>query len=190
MWMFDLLPPNATAQERAITLAIARDVPVPVRDVCNADKCQADLLPWLAWAFSVDEWDASWSDAQKRAVIKNSAEIHRHKGTIGAVKEALSAIGVQAEVQEWFNQMPEGEPYTFKVMLGSSSDGVAQSALKKLFSVINSAKNLRSHMDKVQVVAKTQTGPAVAAVTGLGSNIRVTNFQWATTVFNETTICM
>ena len=52
-----LLPHNASPQERAIEAATARlaDVPVPLRDLWNPETCPAELLPWLAWAFGVDE---------------------------------------------------------------------------------------------------------------------------------------
>lgn len=91
--MSDLFPPNATAQERAISEAIDRTVPVVVREVWNPDTCPSDLLPWLAWAFSVDEWDSGWSDEVKRAAIAASVSIHRKKGTLWAVRTALENIG-------------------------------------------------------------------------------------------------
>src|SRR5688500_13103717 len=109
--MSDLLPINATPAERAMEGATSRltDVPVPPRSMWDADTCPAALLPWLAWAFSVDEWDSSWSEAQKRASIRGSVEIHQHKGTIGAVRDAVAALGVPAQVQEWFNLSPAGD---------------------------------------------------------------------------------
>lgn len=90
-----LLPVNATSQERAIEASTARlsDVPVPVRDVWNPDTCPSAVLPWLAWQYSVDQWDATWSDDQKRGVIKASVSVHRHKGTIGAVRSVFTALG-------------------------------------------------------------------------------------------------
>lgn len=186
-----LLPANASDGERAVSLAIERhaDLPVPVRDVWNPATCPANLLAWLAWAYSVDEWDSNWSEAQKRQIIQASLDVHRHKGTIGAVKEALAALFYDARIQEWFNQLPEGNPYTFKVLLGTDQVGISQQAVQALFSVIERTKNLRSHLDEVRIIAKTTAGPQVAAVTGLGSDIRVTNYVWATVVFNETTIC-
>jgi phage tail P2-like protein len=189
--MSDLLPANATGGERALSLAAERagSVPVRVRDVWDPDTCPANLLAWLAWAFSVDEWDAAWTDEQKRDTIRRSIVVHRYKGTIGAVREALAALGVDAQVQEWFNQVPEGNPYTFKVLLQADQVGISKDAIKSLFAVIERTKNLRSHLDDVQVIAKTQAGPYLAAVTGLGSDIRVTNYVWATVVFNETAIC-
>jgi len=63
-----LLPPNATALEHAADAAMARiaDVNVPIRDLWNPDLCPEALLPWLAWALSVEPWDADWPVWQQR----------------------------------------------------------------------------------------------------------------------------
>ena len=90
-----LLPHNASPQERAIEAATARlaDVPVPLRDLWNPETCPAELLPWLAWAFGVDEWESGWTEAAKRAAIRDSVNIHRHKGTVWAIKRVLANAG-------------------------------------------------------------------------------------------------
>lgn len=92
--MTSLLPLNSTPAERAIEGATDRPVPAPIRDLWNPDRCPAALLPWLAWALSVDDWDASWTEEVQRAVIAASIEIHRHKGTIWAMKRAVQAAGL------------------------------------------------------------------------------------------------
>lgn len=88
-----LLPPNATAQELALEGATARDVPTPIRDVWDPDTCPASMLPWLAWAFGVDEWDPVWSDEAKRNVIRNSVEVQRRKGSIWSIKRVIADAG-------------------------------------------------------------------------------------------------
>lgn len=90
-----LLPPNATAIERGFDDAGSRvtELPVPVGDIWNPAACPGHLLPWLAWALSVDRWDDAWSVQQQRAVIAASVEVHRRKGTIGAIRAALAAEG-------------------------------------------------------------------------------------------------
>ncbi|WP_323010034.1 phage tail protein I [Paracoccus sp. (in: a-proteobacteria)] len=99
--MTSLLPPNATRSERAIGAATARPVPVPVGDLWNPATCPAALLPWLAWALSVDDWDPDWSDEAKRATIAASLSVHRRKGTVWAMREALRAAGLgDADIQE------------------------------------------------------------------------------------------
>ena len=93
--MSSLLPPNASASERALDEATSRvgAVPVAIADLWNPQTCPATALPWLAWALSVDVWDSAWSESVKRSVIAKSIEIHRHKGTVWAVREALRAGG-------------------------------------------------------------------------------------------------
>jgi phage tail P2-like protein len=93
--MNSLLPPNATPQETAIEAATARiaEVPVPNAALWNPATCPAALLPWLAWALSVDDWDGTWPEERQRAVISASVAVHRRKGTRGAVVAALAAAG-------------------------------------------------------------------------------------------------
>lgn len=90
-----LLPSNATRLERALGQVIGRisDVPVPIADLWSPHRCPAPLLPWLAWALSVDEWDAGWPEDRKRDVIAASVEIHRHKGSMWAVRRTLAVMG-------------------------------------------------------------------------------------------------
>lgn len=90
-----LLPPNATAPERALEQATARiaAVPVPLRALWNPLTCPASLLPWLAWALRVREWDSNWPEATQRAVIAASVPVHKHKGTLGSIKQALATAG-------------------------------------------------------------------------------------------------
>ena len=91
-----LLPPSSTPLERAIDQTAAARLsalPSVVASLWNADTCPAPLLPYLAWAMSVDEWNDGWGVDKKRAVIKESRHIHQHKGTLSAINRALAAIG-------------------------------------------------------------------------------------------------
>ena len=113
-----LLPVDGTKRERAIEGADAAIVDLDVgqiiraREVANAP---AAILPDLAWERSVDVYDPAWSDDVKRAVIEAAPEVHRHKGTVYAVQTALSALGVDSQITEWWQTSPRGLPYTFHV---------------------------------------------------------------------------
>lgn len=183
-----LLPPNATAQEVALSEAVARvgDVPVIVREVWNADTCPADLLPWLARAVSVDVWDANWSSDQKRATIRSSLTVHREKGTIGAVRKAMAALGFDARVQEWFNQSPPGPEYTYRLILEADQIGFSKLDVELLLEVIEQTKNLRSHLTEIAPIVRTLAGPTVAAVIMLGveMTLPVSDLQEATLISN------
>jgi phage tail P2-like protein len=90
-----LLPINASQAETALARAVARvsDVPLPLRDIWNAETCPADMLDLLAWSYSVDEWDAGWSDDAKRATIRDSLLVQRRKGSVWSVRRALTNAG-------------------------------------------------------------------------------------------------
>lgn len=91
-----LLPPSATTRERDLEAAMAHMEAVDVAVIATtgrADACPDAVVPWLAWARSVDWWDTIWSDEQRRAVIAAAWKIHKHKGTPASIKWALSALG-------------------------------------------------------------------------------------------------
>ncbi len=111
-----LLPPGASALARAIETVKAEPVSgleQPLSTLWNADTCPTHLLPWLAWAFSVDVWESDWPGTVKREVIRRSIEVHRLKGTRRAVEIALDALGVRIDLAEWFEY--GGAPHTFRL---------------------------------------------------------------------------
>lgn len=143
-----LLPPNASPLEVSVESVAASRIdtlPVPLATVWNPETCPAALLPWLAWALSVDEWDSAWTEAQKRRAIKNSPFIHQHKGTLAAVKRALSNLDTPFTVIEWFEQVPAGQPFTFDVAATLSLNALGADTFRSIMRLINTAKNLRSH---------------------------------------------
>ncbi len=67
-------------------------LPLPIKQIRYPHQCPANLLPWLAWDYSVDIWDSAWSEQTQRDVIDASVFVHRHKGTPAAVLRALEAM--------------------------------------------------------------------------------------------------
>lgn len=91
-----LLPPNATALERAASLTAGARldaIPARIASLWSADTCPESLLPYLAWALSVDEWDSKWGIDRKRDAVRNARRIHQQKGTRSAVRLALASVG-------------------------------------------------------------------------------------------------
>lgn len=183
----DLLPSNASKTERKMSLVGARmtSIPIPVRDVWSADNAPESVLPWLAWALSVDNWDKNWTEAQKRAVIKDAPVSQKIKGTIGAVESNLLALGVTIRIQEWFNQIPEGDPYTYILWLDVQEDVLDQEKLNRILDIIATKKNLRSHMTTTKITVKSVSQVFAVSNVRVGHNIHVTNFKEPTFGFNE-----
>lgn len=173
--MSNLLPANSTELERAAAAAgaAAADLPVILRSLWHPEACPAKLLPWLAWAWSVDAWQDNWSERQKRDTIKQALEVQSIKGTIGAVRRALGALGLPARVQEWFNQTPAGAPYTFRLLLDADQTPLTQADLVKILEVVERTKNLRSHLEVALLTITSVAAPSVAVVAGLGLDLGV-----------------
>lgn len=79
-----------------MALATARvgTVPVAITSLWNADSCPSDMLAFLAWAFSVDEWDEGWPDEFKRQTIREAMSVQSRKGTVWSVKRVLANAGL------------------------------------------------------------------------------------------------
>lgn len=188
--MTSLLPINATALERAAEAfgVRATDIPVLVRALWNPETCPLNLLPWLAWAWSVDSWSDDWSESQKRDTVKQALAVQRIKGTVGAVRRALGALGLPVRVQEWFNQTPTGQPYTFRLLLDVDQGALTKVDLVKVLEVVANTKNLRSQLETVLLTVTSQAELSVAVVTTLGSDLSVSNYQPPRLVINESAL--
>lgn len=143
-----LLPPNATDAERALeaTTATASDLPVPLRSLWNPDTCPAALLPWLAWALSLDSWQPYWPERIKRQRIRDAIEIQRRKGTAKSVRDVVRSFGSSLAIREWWQRAEPGEPHTFDVTLTLGAD-VPNTAdyQQDIVDEITRTKPVRSH---------------------------------------------
>ncbi|HLP23832.1 MAG TPA: phage tail protein I, partial [Microbacteriaceae bacterium] len=155
-----LLPPNATAAERSLSLSTARaaKLAVPHRKTWDPSTCPLDVLPWLAWALSVDEWDSSWPEEKKRAAVAASIDLHRRKGTTGAVRKALSALGYEVQINE-----RTGTPYVFRIEVDATVNGMSDSTYAETERIALQQKNARSHLGGIDAVLTARPSLAFAA---------------------------
>ena len=144
-----LLPASATAIERAIEHATSgtSNLTVPVRDVWNPDTCPVAVLPWLAWAFAVEEWRDSWPEAVKRAMIKAAIQTRKLRGTRQAVEEIVKSFGAHVLLQEWWETSPRGVPHTFSITIsyGAAKPTITAGFQNDIVAQVTRAKPLRSH---------------------------------------------
>ncbi|MGR7890402.1 phage tail protein I [Klebsiella aerogenes] len=153
-----LLPGNATPGELALEQVMAHvgNLPIDIRTVKNPDLCPLELLPWLAWEYAVTCWDTEWTEQQKRDVIKNAAAVNQHRGTPGAVKQALAAVDRQIDLVEWFNDTPPADPYTFRVIVYGNS--ITDAELQKISQQVTDAKNARSYLSDIRITDQAVSG--------------------------------
>ena len=170
-----ILPPNHTEFEAAMERLIQNSRPdlTPVSQLMDPDTCPAELLGWLAWAFSADIWDASWDEATKRRVIKQSLEVHRRKGTVGAVRRALEAMGFLPKVVEWSQMEPQGAPHSFALILEILENADSPEKIAQALRAVETTKPVRSHLASVQITTATTALPIAAATVSVGQIITV-----------------
>ncbi|WP_460065314.1 phage tail protein I [Pseudomonas sp. S2_H08] len=175
--MKSLLPLNSTQLERAMEAAFFEKTIVPLRDLYNADICPVHLLPHLAWAWSVDRWDYRWTEATKRAAIKASYYIHKHKGTIGALRRVVEPLGYLIEIVEWFQTVPEGVPGTFALKVGVLDTGITEEMYLELERLIDDAKPVSRKMTGLDITLETRLDAYVGFAVYDGDEIDV--YPWS-----------
>lgn len=173
-----LLPPNATALERALDAAAARieDVPAPLAQLWDPATCALELLPWLAWGVSVDAWNPDWTEAVKRATVAQSIAHHRQKGTPAAIDIVMAGFDELLALVEWHQTTPRGVPHTFDIVLplivadGRAQNGARATAAfaESLVREISRVKPLREHFRFVQSLTAETTMYLVGAARIVG----------------------
>jgi phage tail P2-like protein len=163
-----LLPPSATRFERRLAATSGRlsRLPVAIDSLWDPSRCRPELLPWLAWAASVDIWfdnkdDPTEEASRRRELIRKSAFVHQHKGTRAAIRQALNAFAnANITLTEWWQQTPPGPPHTFNLdlLVNGNLSGIAGADLnERLRQAIDAIKPVRSHYTFTISTVQTST---------------------------------
>lgn len=169
----DLLPPSASRMERVAARVCASlgEVPVPLRQLWNPWTCRADLLPYLAWAFSVDRWDEAWPISTKRKAVADAFYLHKYKGTTGAMRRVVEPFGFFIRVNEWWNI--DTAPGTFTLDIGVQDQGITEDTYLELERLISDAKPCSRHMIGMSINLQTSGPHWVGAASYLGEEITI-----------------
>ncbi|HCD6485299.1 TPA: phage tail protein I [Klebsiella pneumoniae] len=160
-----LLPPSSGGWMRSAEASSGRlsGIAVAIRQVWTPEDCPVELLPYLAWALSVDRWDKDWPAEKKIAAIQQSYWLHRRKGTRAAVRRVIEGMGFSATFAEWFDV--GDEPGTFRLEVDVSDVGIAPRTLDELDRMVDGTKPASRHMAQMTLANRTQgaafTGAAV-----------------------------
>ncbi|MCF8592193.1 phage tail protein I [Klebsiella sp. FK2020ZBJ35] len=168
-----LLPPSSTAWLRSTEAATARlsGITVAIRTLWTPTVCPIDLLPYLAWALSVDRWDKDWPAERKIAVIQRSYWLHRRKGTRAAVRRVIEDMGFSATFAEWFDV--GDQPGTFRLEVDVNEIGITPKTLDELNRLIGDAKPVSRHLSQLTISASTEGTAWIGAAIADGEIITV-----------------
>lgn len=147
-----LLPPNQTPFESDLETVSSRisNLPVEIRDVWNPDTCPLELLPWLAWALSIDSWKDYWPESVKRARLRNAITISRRKGTRQSLNDVMSSFGVEMDLDETNEDLA---PFQFNVKIDVNNTGALSSEFTRdVVEEISRTKRSASYFELQQQV--------------------------------------
>lgn len=151
-------------QRAAAACASISDLPVPLRDLWNPWKCPVKFLPYLAWAFSVDRWEETWTETAKRQAVSDAFWIHQRKGTVAAVKRVIEGLGYSMTLEEWWEVAdPAG---TFRLEIDLKEIGITEPMINELERIIDDAKPVSRHISQLTLSASAYgTAHIGAAIT-------------------------
>lgn len=188
------LPPVLKNDPKMIALArtIAEQLQVTARQIekniiyARIDELDEQTLDVLAYDLHVDWYDYSYPIEVKRQTIKDSVKVHRKLGTKYAVETALGAVYPGTKVQEWFEY--GGKPYTFRVIIGVTTEGLTAARQAEVLNRVRFYKNLRSHLEAISYQMEQATTIHVAGYHAIGTRLEVwpylaDNFTEEATVF-------
>lgn len=146
-----ILPIGSSQLEKcaAEICAQAQDLNVDLSILWNPEKCPVNLLPFLAWALSVDYWEESWEEDKKREVIKSAFYIHRQKGTISSLKRVIEPFGFLLELKEWFEE--NANVGTFRLSIEIPPDGINKNLATELSRLIDNTKPVSRHLSQLAI---------------------------------------
>jgi P2-related tail formation protein len=122
------------------------------------DVVDSSALPWLASQLDVDSFkgfDQCTTDDQRRSILKEAIDLHRHIGTKSAIEKACSLIGfTPAAINENVPLTIGGNPVwcAFSVQLNPSDLSIfTADSLTMLRQYINYYKNARSILTEIYI---------------------------------------
>lgn len=158
-------------QRAAAACASISDLSVPLRDLWNPWKCPVKFLPYLAWAFSVDRWEETWSEKEKRQAVSDAFWIHQRKGTVAAVRRVIETLGYSMTLQEWWDVAdPAG---TFRLEINLNDIGITEPMIYELERIIGDAKPVSRHISQLTLLQHSRGLASIGAAVSDGEIITV-----------------
>ena len=180
-----LLPPNQPINDQKLALFLTDNLECLTEYLTTLpDEANKEVLEHLAVIFDVDI--AGLNEDEAREYIKSAIDIHKHKGTVYAVKKAINVVFEKAELKEWFDKGLTAGLFDVEVTL--KADPTAIYTTKKFQTaktLINDAKNVRSHLNHFEIKFPQSTGE-IQTTNALNLKVGVSNKTNLTTTSTAT----
>lgn len=155
-------------------------IPLEVLLVYMIDKVPASALPLLAKQFDVLGYKGmklAGTDQDKRNLIKRSIELHRYKGTVWAIEEALKSIGFEDVI---IHEHANGHWAKFSIEITNTQVPISAESYSELIAMVNEYKNARSELVGVNmnlevedIITVTTDGVLIANELGVQDTVTI-----------------
>lgn len=123
--------PLAEAIDRVLATRMT-DLSIEIGHSVDPERCRADLLPWLAYTRGVDVWSGSWSEAQKRAVVRDAYKNFKRRGTRTGLELELGNLLSDVTIFEWWEEAAAAATFRVNVEGTALESLEAQDAISEV----------------------------------------------------------
>jgi phage tail P2-like protein len=139
----------------------------------RVDELDEQTLDDLAWQFNLhwhDGYQFLTSIEEKRSLVKNAIRLKQHNGTRWALERIGEILNMPITVVEWWENAEYGtelELYEFDIFIDANGRGITDTFYEDAINLINSIKNVRSHLRKMQAMISIRNDFYMGAVCSL-----------------------
>lgn len=118
------------------------------RTIAMIEQLSEDILDVLAVELRTPYYSGDMDIDQKRRVIKNTLLWFFRAGTPAAVRELVSAVFGNGDIEEWFDfTEPPYTPGTFDIVTDAR---MTEDIVERFLQIVKQVKNTRSHLRRVR----------------------------------------
>ncbi len=172
---YSVLPDNRSPLERSMELSFSQQIygiGNPYPHLLDAQKTAFEIVPYIASEFQLSVWDTSDTEPVKRNLAGHAWQVRKMSGTRAGLKLALESFDFQSQIKPWYQQQPQGQPYSLEIVAwekGNKPVNVAN--VKKLLAYIEDTKSERDQIE-LSLMFGVETSMGIA-----GAIAPVTNTQ-------------
>ena len=147
---------------------------INIYDIDNVDKL---IFPYLTYQFHItnrEGWYLSRTESERRSFIKELFELHKYKGTKYAIKKILKKIGINSDIDEWY-ESGECERGEFFVNINLSETPITDRDKNIIIELIDEYKNVRSHLKDIRIQSFTRNRVGVLQMQEVTASAKMEN---------------
>ncbi|WP_059120935.1 phage tail protein I [Vibrio sp. MEBiC08052] len=148
---YSVLPDNRSPLERSMELSFSQQIYAidnPYPHLLDAQKTAMEIVPYLAAEFQLTVWETADTELVKRNLAGHAWQVRKMSGTRAGLKLALESFDFQSQIKPWYQQEPQGQPYSLEIVAWENGNKpVNVTNVKKLLAYIENTKSERDQIE-------------------------------------------